>query len=102
MLEWPRLDPETGRDRDQGRLAPSTTPRPRRVTLTTIFEEGGQGEPPRRWVRRDRLRLVVAPTSCAAFAEDAGLDRRAASPAATTSGRMGPGSERAILVAVKP
>ena len=59
MLEWPRLDPETGAivtkaDSAQHDAASGS------VTLTTIFEEGGQGEPARRWIRRDRLRLVSA------------------------------------------
>ena len=51
MLEWPRLDPETGAivtkaDSAQHDAASGS------VTLTTIFEEGGQGETPRRWLRR--------------------------------------------------
>ncbi len=45
------------------------------VTITTIFEEGRQGEPTRRWVRRDRMRLVSA-DDLREFAEDAGLDGR--------------------------
>ena len=52
-------DPETGRDRDQGRRRALHDAATAIVTLTTIFEEGGQGGPPRRWIRRDRLRLVV-------------------------------------------
>jgi SAM-dependent methyltransferase len=43
------------------------------VTLTTIFEEGAQGEPRGRWVRRDRLRLVSA-DELGGFASAAGLD----------------------------
>ena len=99
MLEWPRLDPETGAivtkaDSAQHDAAGAT------VTLTTIFEEGGQGGSPRRWVRRDRLRLVSA-DELRGFAEEAGLivEQVAGS---YDMGPMGPGSERAILLAVKP
>ena len=79
---------------------PSTTRRRASVTLTTIFEEGGQGEPTRRWVRRDRLRLVSA-DELRGFAEDAGLIVELLA-GGYELGPMGPGSERAILVAVKP
>jgi len=70
------------------------------VTLTTIFEEGGQGEPVRRWLRRDRLRLVSA-DELRGYAEDAGLTVEAMA-GGYDMGEMGPGSERAILLAVKP
>jgi SAM-dependent methyltransferase len=99
ILEWPRLDPETGSivikaDSAQHDAANGT------VTLTTIFEEGGQGGPTRRWVRRDRLRLVSA-AELRDFAEDAGLivEQMAGG---YDLGAMGPGSERAVLLAVKP
>jgi SAM-dependent methyltransferase len=99
ILEWPRLDPETGAivtkaDSAQHDAASAT------VTLMTIFEEGGQGEPPRRWVRRDRLRLVSA-DELRDFAEAAGLTVEALA-GGYEMGPMGPGSERAILLAVKP
>ena len=71
MLEWPRLDPASGsivtKTGSALHDAASAT-----VNLTTIFEEGGQGGPVRRWVRRDRLRLVSA-DELRGFAEDAGL-----------------------------
>ena len=70
------------------------------VTLTTIFEEGGQGAPARRWVRRDRLRLVSA-DELRGFAEDAGLAVETLA-GDYEMGPLGPGSERAILLAVKP
>ena len=98
-LEWPRLDPETGaivtKAVSAQHDAASGT-----VTLTTIFEEGGQGDPPRRWIRRDRLRLVSA-DELRSFAEDAGL---AVEHLAGDYGLgpIGPGSERAVLIAVKP
>jgi SAM-dependent methyltransferase len=98
MLEWPRLDPETGAivTKSDSALhdAASAT-----VTLTTIFEEGGQGGPTRRWVRRDRLRLVSA-DELREFAERAGLTIELMA-GGYDLGPLGPGSERAILVAVK-
>jgi len=99
MLEWPRLDPETGAivtkaDSAQHDAASAT------VTLTTIFEEGGQGGVTRRWVRRDRLRLVSA-DELRGFAEEAGLIVEQLA-GGYDMGPMGPGSERAILLAVKP
>jgi len=98
-LEWPRLDPETGaivtKAGSAQHDAVSAT-----VTLTTIFEEGVQGAPVRRWVRRDRLRLVSA-DELRGFAEGAGLlvELMAGDYGL---GPMGPGSERAVLIAVKP
>jgi Methylase involved in ubiquinone/menaquinone biosynthesis len=99
ILEWPRLDPETGAmvtkaDSAQHDAATAT------VTLTTIFEEGGQGTPARRWVRRDRLRLVSA-DELRDFAQEAGLIVEILA-GSYDMGPMGPGSERAILLAVKP
>jgi SAM-dependent methyltransferase len=97
-LEWPRLDPETGaivtKVASAQHDAASAT-----VTLTTIFEEGGQGTPPVRWVRRDRLRLVSA-DELRGFAEDAGLAVEVIA-GDYGLGPIGPGSERAILIAVK-
>jgi SAM-dependent methyltransferase len=99
VLEWPRLDPETGAivtktDSAQHDSTSAT------VALTTIFEESGQGEPPRRWIRRDLLRLVSA-DELRGFAEEAGLTVELMA-GGYDLGPMGPGSDRAILVAVKP
>ena len=66
----------------------STTPRPRRSTLTDDLRGGRPGRPVRRWVRRDRLRLVRR-TSCAGSPRTPGCASRCW-PAATTSGRSGP------------
>jgi SAM-dependent methyltransferase len=97
-LEWPRLDPETGvivtKAASAQHDATSAT-----VTLTTIFEEGGQGAPAARWVRRDRLRLVSA-DELRGFAEEAGLVVELIAGDYAV-GPIGPGSERAVLVAVK-
>ena len=99
VLEWPRLDPDTGlivtKSGSAQHDATSAT-----VNLTTIFEEGGQGEPARRWVRRDRLRLVSA-DELRGFAEDAGLEVELIAGAYDMS-PLGPGSERAVLLSVKP
>lgn len=99
MLEWPRLDAETGAivTKTGSALHDAATGT---VTLTTIFEEGGQGGPTRRWVRRDRLRLVSA-DELRDFAESAGLTIELMA-GGYDLGAMGHGSERAILVAVKP
>jgi SAM-dependent methyltransferase len=98
-LEWPRLDPETGmivtKSASAQHDAASGT-----ITLTTIFEEGGQGAPPRRWLRRDRLRLVSA-DELRSFAEDAGLTVEILA-GDYGLGPMGPGSDRAVLLAAKP
>jgi SAM-dependent methyltransferase len=98
-LEWPRLDPEGGaivtKAASAAHDASSAT-----VTLTTIFEEGGQGAPAKRWVRRDRLRLISA-DELRGFAEEAGLVVEALA-GDYGLGPMGPGSDRAILIAVKP
>jgi SAM-dependent methyltransferase len=98
ILDWPRLDPETGaivtKIGSAQHDASAAT-----VTMTTIFEESGQGEAPRRWVRRDRLRLVSG-DELRAFAEDAGLTVELMA-GDYGLGPMGPGAERAILVAVK-
>jgi hypothetical protein len=70
------------------------------VTLTSIFEEGNQGGPAVRWVRTERLRLVSA-DELAGFAEAAGLR---VETVAGGSGLepLGPGGDRAVLVAIRP
>ena len=57
FLEYVRTDPETGRTivKTGSALHDAAT---QIVTLTSIFDEAGQGEPPIRWIRRDRIRLV--------------------------------------------
>jgi hypothetical protein len=60
----------------------------------------GQGEAPKRWLRQDRLRLVSS-EELRDFAIAAGLIvERVAGDYGL--GELGPGSERAILVATKP
>ena len=99
MLEWPRPDPETGEmvtkvGSAQHDAAAGT------VTLTTIFESAAQGGAVRRWVRRDRLRLIGA-DELRSFAEDAGLEVEILA-GGYDLGHLGPGSDRAVLIATKP
>ena len=98
MLEWPRHDPETGTliTKSGSALYDAATGT---VALTAIFEEGVQGEAPARWVRHDRLRLVSA-DELAAFAETVGL-RVETLAGGYDLEPLGPGSERALLVAVR-
>ena len=98
VLEWTREDPGTGRTVTKSGSAIYEAASAS-VLLTTIFEEGRQGEPPVRWVRVDRLRLVT-PDELAAFAEAAGL------AVETLAGDydLGPldgGAERVVMVATR-
>jgi SAM-dependent methyltransferase len=70
------------------------------VDLTTLFDEGRQGEAPRRWVRTDRLRLVGA-DELRGMAEDAGLTVEVVAGGYDLA-PIGPGDDRAILVAIRP
>ena len=69
------------------------------IALTTIFEEGPQGGAAVRWVRSDRLRLVSA-DELTGFAEAAGLRVETLAGSYDLEAH-GPGSERAILVAIR-
>ena len=97
ILEWPRLDPETGAIVTKVGSAQHDASAAV-VTMTTIFEESGQGEPARRWIRSDRLRLVSG-EELRGFAEHAGLSVELLA-GDYGLGPMGPGSERAILIAL--
>lgn len=99
ILEWPRTDSETGELVTKAGSAEHDAATGT-VTLTTIFEAAGQGAATRRWIRRDRLRLVSA-EDLQVFAQEAGLvvELLAAGYDLTA---FGPGSERAILIATKP
>jgi SAM-dependent methyltransferase len=99
MLEYVRTDPESGLDIAKTAAAWHDAPTGA-VVLTSIYDEGRPGDPPRRWTRTDRLRLVRS-DELVAFAEAAGL------AVETLAGDhdltpIGPGSDRAILVAVRP
>ena len=99
ILEWPRTDPETGEvvTKAGSAIHDAAT---NTITLTSIYEQGRQGGAVQRWVRRDRLRLVSA-DELASFAVDAGLEVEHIAGGYDLSG-IGPGSERAVLVAVRP
>ena len=99
ILEYARADPETGRTvvKTSAAFHDAAT---QTVTLTSIFDEAEQGAAPVRWVRTDRIRLVGA-DELRALAEAAGLSVE------TIAGDyqlepLGPGAERAILVARRP
>lgn len=67
------------------------------IMLTGVYEEARQGEPVRRWIRQDTLRLISA-DELAAFAEEAGL-RVELMAGGYDLTPIGPGSERALLIA---
>jgi SAM-dependent methyltransferase len=98
ILEWARTEPTTGdlvtkTGSAQHDAATGT------VALTSVFEEGSQGAPPARWVRTDRLRLVSA-EELTGFAEAAGL-RVETLAGGYDLDPFGPGSDRAVLVAIR-
>jgi SAM-dependent methyltransferase len=67
------------------------------MVLTAIFEEGPPGGATRRWIRQDRLRLIGA-DELAAFAEEAGLRVELVAGGYDLT-PIGPGAERAVLIA---
>jgi SAM-dependent methyltransferase len=98
-LEYARPDPETGllvTKQASARHDAATG----RIELIVIHEEGPPGEPARRWVRTDRLRLVGA-DELMAMAETAGLRVETLAGDYALS-PLGAGSDRAVLVAVRP
>jgi SAM-dependent methyltransferase len=99
VLEWVRGDPGSGRlvTKTCSAVFDSTTAS---VLLTTIFDEGHAGEPPVRWVRVDRLRLV-SPDDLVSFAEAAGLVVETLA-GDYDLGDLEPGAERVVMVARKP
>ena len=99
IFEYERVDPETGHEITKVAAAryDSTTAI---VDLTSIFEEGQPGGPTLRWIRRDALRLVGA-DELATMALDAGLEVELIAGDYDLES-IGPGSERAILIARRP
>ena len=65
-----------------------------------MFDEGVPGEPPVRWLRTDRIRLVSA-EELGVFAEAAGLTIERVARGYDLE-PIGPGADRAILVATHP
>jgi SAM-dependent methyltransferase len=94
--EWIREDPSTGGlvTKSGSALHDAATAT---IVLTAVFDEAAQGAPPRRWIRQDRLRLIAA-DELAAFAEDAGLSVELVAGGYDLT-PLGPGSERAVLIA---
>jgi SAM-dependent methyltransferase len=98
ILEYARTDPETGWTvvKMGSAIHDAAT---QTVELTTIFDEGLPGAAPIRWVRRDRLRLVAA-DELRWFAEAAELEVEILAGGYDLE-PLGPGSDRAILVAIR-
>jgi hypothetical protein len=87
IFEYERREPEFGHVVTKvasARFDPTTAV----VDLTGIYEEGPDGDSPVRWIRHDALRLVGAD-------ELRGMAEYDLDP-------IGPGSERAILIARQP
>jgi SAM-dependent methyltransferase len=99
VLEYARTDPDTGLTVTKADSAQYDSVR-QQVTLTTLYEESGQGGSVQRWVRVDRLRLVSA-DELRGFAEDVGLEVEIVGGDYELS-PLGPTSDRAVLVAHLP
>ncbi|HET7701954.1 MAG TPA: class I SAM-dependent methyltransferase [Candidatus Limnocylindrales bacterium] len=99
LLEYVRDEPESGREVTK-MAAARHDPATATVDLTAIYEEAAPGDRPVRWIRRDALRLVGA-DELRAMASAAGLvvDELAGGYGLEP---LGPGSERAILIARRP
>src|SRR5438128_400167 len=98
ILEAPRIDPETGNLVVKTAAAVFDAALAT-VRLTSIYDEGQPGAPPVRWVKQDRLRLAGA-DELRSLAEQAGLEVELIAGGYDLE-PLGPGSDRAVLVAVK-
>lgn len=98
ILEWARLDGRSGRQVTKIGSAQHDAAT-QLVTLTTLYEESRSGEPAGRWLRVDRMRLVSA-DELVAMAEDAGFDVEQLAGGYDLE-PLGPGSERAVVVATR-
>jgi SAM-dependent methyltransferase len=96
ILEYGRRDPASGAALTKIGSAQHDTAT-QTVTLTTIYEESLAGTAARRWLRRDVLRLVSA-DELRGMAEDAGLAIEVLGGGYDLE-PLGPGSDRAVLVA---
>jgi SAM-dependent methyltransferase len=99
ILEYVRTDPETGREVTKTAAA-RFDPTGGTVDLTSIYEEATTGEGTTRWIRRDALRLVSA-DELRTHAEDAAMIVEDLAGTYEME-PLGPGDERAILVARRP
>ncbi len=98
-LEYHRPDPETGHWVTKTAAAQHDSAT-QTVALTTIYEEGDPGEPARRWVRRDVVRLVTV-EELRAMAESAGLTVELVAGGYDLE-PLGPHDDRAIVIARMP
>ena len=99
IFEYERAEPETGHEVTKvaaARYDQATAA----VDLTAIYEEGPAGGTPVRWIRRDTLRLIGA-DELASMAVDAGLEVEQIAGDYDLSA-IGPGSDRAVLIARRP
>ena len=99
IFEYERREPETGHAVTKvaaARFDPATAV----VDLTAIYEEGPAGGTTLRWIRHDALRLVGA-DELRSMAEDAGLIVDEVGGDYDLE-PIGPGSERAIVIARRP
>ncbi len=99
VLEYLRRDPESGRDVAKTAAA-FHDPASGSVDLVTLYDEAVAGAAPVRWTRRDRLRLVGA-DELRALAEESGL-RVETLAGGYDLAPLGPGDERAVLIAARP
>jgi SAM-dependent methyltransferase len=95
-LEWQRRDGATGEIVTKTASAQHDATAGT-VTMTTIFESSAQGGGSRRWLREDRFRLAGG-DDLRTFAEEAGLVVETIA-GDLGLGPLGPGSERAIVIA---
>lgn len=96
VLEWVREDAATGHTVTKTGAAEYDAATGV-VRLTTIFESGEPGQPPARWVRCDRLRLV-GPDELAALVAGAGLEVEQLAGGYDLE-PLRAGAERAVLLA---
>ncbi len=99
ILEWIREDPASGTmvTKTGSAVHDAATAT---VVLTAFFDEAAHGGMPRRWIRQDRLRLVST-DELTWFAEDAGLRVEIVAGGYDLT-PIGPGSERAVVIAERP
>jgi SAM-dependent methyltransferase len=95
ILEWIRTDEDGASVTKTGSAVHDAATGT--MVLTAIFEAASPGGPARRWIRQDRLRLIGA-DELVGFAEEAGLRVELGAGGYDLS-PIGPGSERAVLVA---
>ncbi len=98
ILEWARRDPASGEEVTKIASAEHDAAT-QTVRLTTMYETAEPGAAPRRWLRADTMRLLSA-DELAAFAEDAGLAVELVAGGYDLA-PLGPGSDRAVLIAVR-